>query len=364
MTSFGSTARWNDYVFASETADSVELWSSAQSVPGGSTVLICGAGFDPRSLDVPRQVASNDLKATEVLALEIPMTGYHPDAEAAAAATRQELLDLFDAKLTVVRPPEATDPSTQPAVLTRTLVESHGLLEFDTIILDMSGLPSLVSFSILRLLLGQSDVDPGEKHRFVGNVLVSVSEDPSTDARIVAVGLDSAEELTGFEPLGSADDTRIWVPVLGRDAVAELQLLRTHLQPDEICAVLPFPAQRARTGDDLLLTHRNVLIDEFEIEPRNVFYAAESNPFDLYRQLIRLADRYRAALQPLGKTSIIVSEHTSKLLSLGVLLAAHERELVISHVRPSGYQLDGPAAPSLTPKVHTAWLTGAPYERD
>lgn len=355
----GSPA-WGDYVFARTTKESAALWRDACSEPG-TTLLICGAGFDPRSLDVPTEYVGQVGAVSQVLALEIPMVGLHLDADRTAVTNKERLEALFGAKLSLVRPPTATDPSSQATVLTRSLVADHGLLTFETVILDMSGLPSLVSFSILQLLLSQAAVAPTEPDRFGGNLLVSVSEDPSTDARIVAVGLQNAEEMTGFADLSSEDGTRIWVPVLGRDAVNELQALRTHLEPDEICAVLPFPAQDARTGDDLLLAHRNVLIDEFDIEPRNVFYAAESNPFDLYRQLLRLAERYRAALQPLGRTSVIVSEHTSKLLSLGVLLAAHEGELTVAHVRPSGYQLDAASSAKRNPTIFTAWLTGAPY---
>jgi hypothetical protein len=45
-----------------------------------------------------------------------------------------------------------------------------------------------------------------------------------------------------------------------------------------------------------LMEHRQLLFDELGFEPRNVLYAAERHPFDLYRQLCDLSDRYVRAL--------------------------------------------------------------------
>jgi len=352
---------WADYVFAESSKASIELWQAAAdtTAASGRALLVCGAGFDPRTLDVPRRVAEH-LSDIDVLALELAPPGSHDTADAAAEQHQDELKNLFGRRLTLVPRVTATDPSSQSAKLTRGLVRDHGLLDYDTVLLDMSGLPSMVSFAILQLLLTQAQQ---QAQQFAGNLLAIASEDPFTDSRIFASELDEPETLAGFPGLDEAAGTTIWVPVLGRSSVDELRALSVFLNPGEVCAVVPFPAGNPRIGDDLLLEHRQLLFDELELEPRNVFYASESNPFDLYRQLVHLADRYRQALKPLGSTSVVVSEHTSKMLGLGVVLAAHEQKLTVAHARPMSYRLEGSRVDAeRETNISTAWLLGSPYD--
>lgn len=348
---------WSDYVLAQNLTESAELWDAALTT-GSRAVLVCGAGFDPRTLDVPRALAARTSDIA-VLALELGATGSHDDAVTAAAEHELALRDLFGDRLSLVVRPDVEDPSSQYVSLTRTLVSDHDLLGFDTVIVDLSGLPSMVSSSVLQLLLLQAG---STSERFSGNLLAVASEDPLTDSLIVASELDEPEILSGFGELDDRSKTKIWIPVLGRIALDELRLLSTFLDPNEVCAVVPFPSMDPRTGDDLLLEHRGILFEEFGLEPRNVFYASESNPFDLYRQLVQLADRYRRALRPLGEAAVIVSEHTSKMLGLGIALAAHESGLTIAYVRPNVFRYDGIADTERQPTISTAWLLGAAYE--
>ncbi|PYY38033.1 hypothetical protein DEJ16_06905 [Curtobacterium sp. MCJR17_055] len=348
--------RWLDYVFADSSDESVHFWRAAAEA-GGRTLLLCGAGFDPRTLDVPHRVAQS-ITDLDVLALELAPPGSHDTADQVAATHQDELRNLFSSQLRFVPRVTSSDPSSQSAKLTRALVRDYALLQYDTILLDMSGLPSMVSFAILQLLLTQA----GQHiNRFAGNLLAIASEDPVTDSRIIASELDEPEMLPGFAGADETAATTIWIPVLGRSSVDEVQALSTFLQPEEVCAVIPFPATDPRTGDDLLLEHRQLLFDELQLEQRNVFYASESNPFDLYRQLVNLADRYRQALRPLGSTAVVVSEHTSKMLGLGVVLAAHERGLSLAHARPMSYRLHEAPPGRRTVNISTAWLLGAPY---
>lgn len=354
--------RWYDYVFAEDAEESLQLWNAA-SPSGSRTLLICGAGFDPRTLDVPRLLDQRAGSISEVLALRPPAEGEHPEATDAADQNVDQLQALFGDRLTLVDAPTVTDPSTSGLVLARKLVRDYGILTFDTVLLDMSGLPSSMSFTLLHLVFRQSEpnlpVSLGS--RFDGNLLVSIAEDASTDERIRATGLGEPSVLPGFARRPDESRTCIWVPVLGRGADAELRALATFFEPDEVCPVVPFPAVDARRGDDLLVEHRELLVDVLQFEARNLLYASELNPFDLYRQLTRLALRYRRALAPLGGVTIVVSEHSSKLLSLGVVMAAHECDLVIGHVRPTAYRLEPPSLNPRRTSIHTAWLTGQPY---
>lgn len=355
-----SDLRWYDYLLAGSAADAETQWRAATT--GRRCLLICGAGFDPRTLDVPRAIHALNLAQLDVIAIRPPTSGEHASAADAAAQNQSGLAGMFDGHLNIVDVPAATDPGATGTMLTRSIQQSNHVLDYETVFVDMSGLPSSISFPVIQLFLQQSLAAPGTAPLFHGNLVVAVSEDPSTDASIVASGLGAPGPLSGFSRLPEERITRIWVPLLGAGAAEELRALRTWLEPDEVCPAVPFPSHDPRRGDELLLEHRDLLFDEMQFEPRNVLYAAEGNPFDLYRQLIRLARRYRRALEPLGGATIVVSEHATKTLSLGVLLAAHEEtEIVVAHVRPLAYAAAADLEPPEQPSIRSAWLTGEPY---
>lgn len=353
--------RWDTYVLASTTAESVGLWQAAHGI-AKEAVLVCGVGFDPRTLDVATAMHATLGNRMRVLALELPGEPESPVGER-ALRHRAEIERIFGARASFLPNVDVSHSSAAGPALTRRLVAEVGLLEEQHVVVDISALPSSISFPLLQLLLTQSK--PGAQPAFTGELQVCVSESPNTDARITATGLDEPETLAGFERLPDPQQTRVWVPVLGEGRGEQLRAIREFLQPAEVCPVLPFPARNPRRADDLLLEHQVLLFDVLAFEPRNVLYASEGNPFDLYRQLSDLAGRYTRALEPLGGATVAVSQHASKLLSLGAVLAAHEADLVVVHVRPTGYVLqEGPEREpqSTEPVLHTAWLAGRPYE--
>ncbi|WP_239642574.1 hypothetical protein [Microbacterium sp. B19] len=357
MTS-SSTPRWNDYVFTANTQDTVGLVKEAVGPDDVRTLLLCGGGFDPRTLHAPTAVAGIGVGDLRVLALRPNAQGSHADAKESATRNLQKLRDLFRENLEVVEAPQVAEPNSAATILTRKLVADHGLLEFDTVIVDMSGMPSSISFPIIHLLLNGSE-DAG----FRGNLLVLVSEDAETDRRIVRSEIGRPSVLNALTRLPSSRQPVIWIPILGEGAGEELSRIRVMLDPEEVCPVVPFPSTRARRADDLIVEHGDLLFEVLRFEPRNVLHASELNPFDVYRQMVSLARRYRAALSPLGSPTIATSEHGSKLMSLGVLLAAHEEDLVVAQVDTTSYDFASPdLASDRLPVLYGAWLTGSPYD--
>ena len=91
--------------------------------------------------------------------------------------------------------------------------------------------------------------------------------------------------------------------------------------------------------------YRELLFDQLRIEPTNIIYAAERNPFEAYRQIRRTILQYGRALEPLGGCRSVVSALSTKLLSLGALLAAYELkqagvDVGIAHVESQGYSIE------------------------
>jgi len=242
---------------------------------------------------------------------------------------------------------------------------------YTDVVVDISALPRGLYMPLLAKFLALFDVESrdGEKR----NLHVIVSHSPATDGAIVEEGLEeSASYLYGFaaaalESYSTSGQPKIWIPVLGKHQRLQLERIHTLVSPDEICPLLPSPAQDPREGDSLMIEYRDLLFDQLRVEPRNIIYAAESNPFEVYRQLMRSILHYHRALNPLGGCKIALSAMSSKLASIGVLLAAYELgqrdpkvTVGVAHVESQGYRVESmDTAPSTT--LFTMWLSGECY---
>jgi hypothetical protein len=116
--------------------------------------------------------------------------------------------------------------------------------------------------------------------------------------------------------------------------------------PDPLTAVLPSPSRDPRRGDNLVAGYHNLLFDAWRVEPRNFIYGSERNPFEVYRQITRVVNAYRESFRPIGEARFVLSALSSKLLSVGALLAAydfksHQFEVAIAHVDCHGYKIHG-----------------------
>ena len=173
--------------------------------------------------------------------------------------------------------------------------------------------------------------------------------------------------VSGQEGHGDADPDgpTIWVPVLGENAEPALRAIHNLLEPDDICPVLPFPAVEPRRADSLVLEHRTVLFEAFNVRASDFVYSDERNPFDLYLSLCHLERDYKSALEPLGHTLVTFSAHGSKLLSVGMLLAAYEREIPIAAAAVDDYEImEGASLDAFSEanQLCCLWLAGAPYQ--
>lgn len=181
-------------------------------------------------------------------------------------------------------------------------------------------------------------------------------------------GVEDPGTITGFANGFSRDAdperVRVWAPVLGEQAGPQLEALFELLQPQDVYPVLPFPARDPRRADDLVLEHRSLLFERFEVDPNNFLYVSESNPFDTYRALAGLDVRYRSLLSPVGVPEIVVSTHASKTLGIGVCLAAIEREMPVVNAGPSRYGIAEIPEAEWVENASTLsciWLHGTPF---
>jgi hypothetical protein len=358
--------RWEDYVLASGSGEVSKLWSAALEVERRVTFVL-GVGFDPRALVALTSFLTKvGNQGVRVVRLGLPSAEDDDLTRELTQANDRRLRELAQSGVVEVESiayPEGVVSHAAGLRMSREIQSSSIIGEKDLVVVDVSGLPSTVYFPVIGGLLRASD-----KQGLRRDLQVVICENPELDGIILEEGVASPGPIRGFgqrlDPDGSSDVTRIWVPVLGEHQEHYIRSIYDFLTPREVCPVLPFPAKNPRRGDDLLLELRSLIFDTIEVEPRNFIYADERNPFDLYRGLCRLSDRYTKALAPVGDVSVVTSVHGSKVLSVGALLAAYEKDLTVVSAGPTGYRIRPDVdIDKVTPGDHLMclWLDGEPY---
>jgi hypothetical protein len=359
--------RWSDYVLARGEDDVTAAWSAAASAR--RTLYIVGEGFDPRSLlGLERLIAAQVTENLSVISLGLGRPGSSSVRAQLAAEHVARLRGLAsEGVLTHARvsyPEDVQESRSVGRLLFGALYELPQFKEAEHIVIDISALPTGVYFALIAGVL-----DMASHAEWHGELQVVVAENAAIDSVIHSEGPDAPAAISRFKFEVELDPRAerpviVWAPVLGEGALAQLEILQQVLVPDEVCPVLPFPAHNPRRTDDLLIELRGFLIDALDVEPGNYIYADESNPFDLYRGLSRLHERYREALRPLGEAAIVLSIHSSKTLSLGALLAAYEHAMPVMNASAERHYEFDPADVSADllaeTELATLWLAGTP----
>lgn len=334
----------------------------APSASGKETLFVLAAGFDPRcSAGLMRFIETNRA-APHVVSVQPQAVRSGHDSAMVSRRQENELLirELSDRSLTTIPYPRVHDDSSAGRIISQTLTSVEILGGIKSVVFDLSSFPASLAFPPLNGLL-----------RVVGEegwpteLQVLVTENPSLDAAIVHSSLGDAHALPGFGSRRIRPGVRIWTPVLGSGAGPSLAKIAEALDPQEVCPILPFPARDPRLVDRLVLEHRELLLDRYLVQPSSFIYAAETNPFDLYRTLVRYNDDCQESLKLLNGARITVSSHGSKLLSVGALLAAIERNLSFFAVRANARTLSteywSPESRA-EDRLACLWLAGEPYD--
>jgi hypothetical protein len=243
--------------------------------------------------------------------------------------------------------------------------------DYTDIIIDISAIPRSIYFSLIGKMLYL--IDQVKNGISIPNLHVVVSENAKLDQIIRSIDIDdTAGYIHGFssdiETEATTGIPTIWIPILGEDKSGQLERIYNHVNPDEICPVLPFPSLNPRRGDELLIAYREFLFDKWRIESRNIIYASEQNPFETYRQIYKAVYHYNQALKPLGGCKVAVSAVSSKLLSIGALLAVYEMKenfsIGLAHIGTQGYNMDEvlTTTGNRNSELFSLWLAGECYE--
>ena len=247
-------------------------------------------------------------------------------------------------------------------------VSANDLAGYSDILVDISALPRSLYMPLLAKLLHLVD---GLGRMQAPNLHVLATDDPVQDQEITAQGLnDDAAYIHGFESgiesEATADVPKIWMPILGEGKLGHFDRIYNLVGPDEIAPIIPFPCMNPRRSDNLILEYRRHIFDTHRIEPSNFIYVPERNPFGVYREIRSAVQHYSESLETLGGCKVVLSALSSKLLSLGALLAAYELKRAdhavgIAHVNSQGYNMHTPASRANNGEVFEVWIAGEPY---
>lgn len=335
---------------------------------GNSKVcVITGVGFDPRCRTaLERIIAVSPPNCVSVLGLRLrtPLDQIGP-VQSTAAAAEQNLKAIAESTANVIAIADVFlqdqngFPSGGRTALNLVAAHLTALQHFSHVIVDISGLPRSIFYPVISFLCNRSD------NGVIKNLHVAVCESTDLDDKIRLSEFGDADYVHTFRLVG--EKKLVWLPIVASRERDRILKIFDQLKDDclEICPVLPFPASNLRKPDDVLVDNNDVLFQELSVAPSNLLLCDEMNPFDVYRKIIDLHDYYVEKLAVLvGDVTTVISPLSSKLLSLGALLAAIERKLPVSYVEAGLYTLDASAVElygKLQLEPLEVWLTGELY---
>jgi hypothetical protein len=324
-------------------------------------LLIAGGGFDPRSTSIAKRISAMGGPHKRGVIIREERPGAPSELREWANVHTDELTKLIPDSSVAEVPIFAEGNA---VVGGREIAKLLGRQDFDgvtDIVLDISALSTGVFFPAVRMLLDEAQRNPKL------NVHVMVDEQPATDYAIVGVASDRATPIHGFKGRIGLDETgghaRLWLPQLVRHRRQALERIHTAISPDDVCPILPFPCSNPRLPDELVEEYRETL-EAWKVDVRNFVYAAENDPLDLYATILRLVDTRERVFAAVGGSLVTLSPAGGKLLSVGSLLAALERDLPVVFVESVGYEITKTASPSVLgpPKLVHLWLEGEAYD--
>jgi len=355
-----------------------DFWKGYLADNRRNVLFILGRGFDPRMCVGLRMLKdANPSCVTGCLLVEYDEGENSPSREYQSLVDTNytDIVTLMGGKDAIREldvPMFSADDRRIGSRRASDLITDDVIRGFDNIVVDISSMPRAIYFAIITKLLVLLDAHAANGAPSPStNLHILVAEEVSVDEKIREEGIDDqAAYMLGFSSdlveEATAAAPRIWIPVLGEGKEEQLERLHDHVRPDEICPVFPSPSTNPRRVDDLVAEYHNLLFDRLRVEPSNFIYASEWNPFEVYRQIYETIKRYNDALETLGGCKVVVSALSSKLLSVGALLAAYEAKkngfmIGISHVQTHGYKILGDLG-SCAPKLYSLWIAGECYD--
>ncbi len=333
-------------------------------------LLICGAGFDPRSTEF---ILTLSRIMNERLSAKL-VKEQRPDPDHVLLTKAEENLLTIKACCSNSELLNINVFANDGAVIGgRKIIEEMKKItfsEYTDVVVDMSALSMGVSFPailyIYQLLQLQKDST---------NLHIVLLSNPDLDASISSQPNDEISSVHGFDLgklYGDKDKALLWMPVLSGGNAYQLKKIHSKVQPHDTCPILPFPSEDPKKGDQIacavfssiLSSWGGYLDNEWGLDPKNFVYADERMPLDIYRAILRIADERKQVFETFGGSTVVLSPLGSKIPSLGILMAALERKFPVVYIESLTYHVDWVTIEQMDAsksKMAHIWLCGDAY---
>jgi hypothetical protein len=374
--------RWENY-FMKSGDDFDSFWDRYQEKNKPSILFIMGIGFDPRTnlgIETIYSRKSKELRNTIVLR-------YLKNDEEVSDQPKPDVKEHLDrlygfldnhhfpapeVKNVVLR---SEDDKSMASVNANNIIADASAFElYSDIVIDISAMPRGIFIPLINKSLALID-QYNASNAIKKNLHIIVAENSKLDSLIHDRGTDEdASYIYGFrikEIDRTLEQKQVWIPILGENQTKQFDKIKSELQPVEVSPILPFPSENLRRGDNLIIEFQDRLLNDSNFEIKNIVYADESNPFQVYRLLNKTIQRYNQSFELLTGCKIIVSTLSSKLLTIGAFMAIYEKRkegnnVGIMHVESIGHSLDDSYSDQKIEiakhnKLFEIWLAGTPY---
>lgn len=335
-------------------------------------LLIGGAGFDPRSLSVPEQLAACCGERLSGLFIREERPNANQELRTRADENESKIRDIVSR--TVVVSVEVFDIDDAPVGGRRATKSIHEQADFSSItdvVLDCSALSIGLMFPIARYCL-----EAARRKGWDTNFHLIVLDDPQTDSLIQATACGKVAPLHtfsgGLNLDANNDAAKLWLPQLGTRRREFLDLIFQEVQPHAVCPIIPFPSRNPRSGDalieeygDLFDVDRDRITRTWNVDSRDIIYTHENSPLDLYRSILRIDDARTRVFSQTGGSQLILSPLGSKAVCIGMLMASLDRDFPVVSVETIEYRLVDsiPNNENGAELVHL-WLHGEAYNKE
>jgi len=372
--------RWNPYVLLQNEAIT-DLWSNHFKNNDKKVLFIVGKGFDVR-MNIGLKSLIDMCPAID---LECMLVGLE-EGKDSSSHKLQELVDenmiqideLLYGKKIIHKEVKLWSSQGKKKVRigdreAANLIEGYdNIKDYTDIIVDISALPRGVYFSLIGKLLSLIDRYSNNSK----NLFICVAENANIDKATIEKTTDGDLNFLhgfggGIEITSEMEKPLIWFPILGEEKIGHVRkafekITESKNRLYEICPTFPFPSKDPRRSDAILIEYHELLFDELGIEPQNIMYISERNPFEAYIQLRNAIKNYEKSLEIINGCKSTLSNFSSKLLSIGTLLAAYENRdnVGVLNVDSQGYDyVDKNEVKKMKSEseLFVTWLTGEPY---
>lgn len=320
--------------------------------------MIGGVGFDPRAVAVGELLSAATNGRVKLLLLREMRPSPSPELLRRANAT----LEVLSRGVSCVQVIDLEVFAEDGAVIggRQAVGKMPELAEGTTdVVMDFSALSTGIAFPVAKLLFERCAALDVNLH------LMAV-DDPAIDQLIRSQSSDRATPIPFFSGDWGLDGTegaaKLWLPQLVEGGKETIRRIFDTVGPDDVCPILPFPSSKPRRADELIAQFEIEFESIWKVGAQNIIYAAESDPLDLYRSILRVDDLRSGVFREVCGAITVLSPLGTKVMSLGTLMAALERQFPVFYVESLGYTLsaDVPEAQQ-DPNIVHVWLLGEAY---